>query len=321
MNGTILFVDDDKHWYETIDDILKDEGYDVIWVPTRAILQAMLESHYKVDIAITNLNLKPSSLVLDGTGYSILEYLQRQFPQLPKIVISSLQDMPGIEKPVDGVKTAKKVVQLYSRYHVDYVAVKGDMDTTELIGKINEFISLKGRIESMNWEDAVRMLVSAMTPYAVALGTSTVSAFGTKFGDAVYDNFKKVWDWMQGNVEQSGGDADKKLWEDFKNSPKDHQELLVKTMLRLVPTEELEIRRQVETLLQETYRLLDNYDIFTLQDLKRICSRLSVHWENEVPNPTSEALSRWAVKYARTRHKEAQLVAAIFEINPDALPK
>lgn len=321
MNGTILYVDDEKHWYETMDSILKDEGYEVIWVPTRAILQAMLESHHKVDIAITNLNLKPSSLVLDGTGYSILEYLQKQFPQLPKIVISSLQDMPGIEKPTDGVKTAKKVIQLYNRFHVDYVAVKADMDVTELIGKINELISLKGRIEGMNWEDVIRTLVSAMSPYAVALGTSTVSAFGTKFGDAVYDNFKKVWDWMQGNIEEGGEDVDKQLWEDFKSAPREHQDSLIKTMLRLAPAEEVEIRRQAETLLQETHRLLDNYDAFTLQDLKRICSRLSVHWENEVPNPTSEALSRWAVKYARTRHKEAQLVAAIFEINPDVLPK
>lgn len=319
MSGTILFVDDSASWYEAVSDLLEDE-YTVVWAKNKMDAISKLEAH-DFDLIITNLNLKPNFPVLDGDGYSLLEVLKEKRPEIPRIVLSALKE------PATPSAMAEKVSELYSFYKVKHVAIKGgDKFSNKLVHEIKEILTEKsepvsGGKKSMNWEDTVRMLVSAMTPYAVALGTSTVSAFGTKFGDAVYDNFKKVWDWMQGNIEQSGGDADKKLWEDFKNVPKDHQEPLIKTMLRIVPTEELEIRRQAETLLQETYRLLDNYDIFTLQDLKRICSRLSIHWENEVPNPTSEALSRWAVKYARTRHKEAQLVAAIFEINPDALPK
>jgi CheY-like chemotaxis protein len=320
MSGTILFVDDDRSWYETIDGILRDEGYEVIWVPSRVALQALLDANRKVDIAITNLNLKPNSLVLDGTGYIILEYLQKQWPQLPKIVISSLQELPNIDKPASGIKMAKKVIELYDRYKVDYVAIKGDVDANELVHKINGIISLKGSMKTMNWETIVTTVVSAITPYAVALGTSTVSAFGSKFGVAIYGNVQKIWGWIRQNIEGSGNEQDKQLWENFKNDPVSYRKQLADTLLRLVPVEDTEIRQNAHSLIQGLYILLDNYDNFTLTDLKRICSRLSVRWENEVPNPTTEAMARWAANYARTRRKEQDLVVAILEINPSALP-
>jgi CheY-like chemotaxis protein len=320
MSGTILFVDDDRSWYETIDGILRDEGYEVIWVPSRVALQALLDANRKVDIAITNLNLKPNSLVLDGTGYIILEYLQKQWPQLPKIVISSLQELPNIDKPASGIKMAKKVIELYDRYKVDYVAIKGDVDANELVHKINGIISLKGSMKTMNWETIVTTVVSAITPYAVALGTSTVSAFGSKFGVAIYGNVQKIWGWIRQNIEGSGNEQDKQLWENFKNDPVSYRKQLADTLLRLVPVEDTEIRQNAHSLIQGLYILLDNYDNFTLTDLKRICSQLSVRWENEVPNPTTEAMARWAANYARTRRKEQDLVVAILEINPSALP-
>lgn len=320
-NGTVLFVDDEKSWYETIDGILKDEGYDVIWAPNKATVQTFLEENRQIDVAITNLNLRPSSLLLDATGYIILEYLRDQCPHIPKVVISSLRDLPNTNKPSDGVKMAKKVIELYERYGVDHVAIKGEINTNEFINKINGIISMKGNVKAMNWETILTTVVSAVTPYATVLGTSTVSAVGSKIGETIFQNVQKLWEWIYQSIESKGDEQDRKLWDEYKTDPIKNQGVLAQMLLRLVPAEDIELRQTTQKLIQELYRFLDNYDNFTLVDLKRICSRLNVHWENEVPNPTTEALARWVANYAQTRHKEQELVIAIFEINPGIFPK
>jgi hypothetical protein len=216
---------------------------------------------------------------------------------------------------------ARKVVELYDRFDIKYVAIKGDIDTSELIHKINEIVSMKGDVKAMNWETIVTTVVSAIAPYATIFGTSAASAVGTKFGEAVSENVQRLWEWIRQSIEGRGNAQDKQILEDFKLNPSKYQDALVQTVLRLAPQEDAVLRQYTQDLIQELFRLLDNYDNFTIVDLKRICSRVSVHWENEVPNPTSEALSRWVSGYARTRHKEKELVAAMLEINPNALPR
>ena len=322
MSGTILFVDDAVNWYEAVSNLLEDEEYAVIWAKTKVDAISKIKSN-NIDLVITNLNLKPNFPVLDGDGYSLLEILKEECPDIPRIVLSALRE------PENAFAMAEKVAELYSYYKVRHVAIKGgDKFSNKLINEIKEIMAEKSKFDpnhggkkSMNWETIITTAVSAITPYAVALGTSAVSAAGSKLGESIFNNVQKLWEWIRQNIEGKGDEQDKQIWEDFKNEPAKYQSNLAQTLLRLAPTEDMELRQSAQNLIQELYRLLDNYDNFTLTDLKRICNRLSVHWENEVPNPTTESLARWAATYARTRHKEQELVAAILEINPGVLPK
>jgi CheY-like chemotaxis protein len=322
MSGTILFVDDAANWYEAVSNLLEDEEYTVIWAKTKVDAMSKMKAH-NIDLVITNLNLKPNFPVLDGEGYSLLELLKEECPDIPRIVLSALRE------PESASAMAEKVAELYSYYKVRHVAIKGgDKFSNKLIHEIKEIMKEKlnsapnhGGKKTMNWETIITTVVSAITPYAAALGTSAVSAAGSKFGESIFNNVQKLWEWIRQNIEGKGDEQDKQLWEDFKNNPARYKDTLAQTLLRLAPAEDATLRKNAQNLIQELYRLLDNYDNFTLIDLRRICSRLNVHWENEIPNPTTEALARWAANYARTRHKEQELVAAIFDINPDALPK
>jgi CheY-like chemotaxis protein len=308
MEPTILLIDDVERWGTWMAESLSDEGFQVIWGRSKRDAISFLEKNKEIEAVITNLNLIEGAPVLDGQGYLILEYLQEHYPQLPKIVISTL----GNE--------GERVGDLYHRYKVNYVAIKSDKELVpKLVHELRELFSTKRR--PMNWESIITTVVSAITPYAVTLGTSAVSAAGAKFGESVFSNVQNLWEWIRQNIEGKGDEQDKQIWEDFKNEPVKYQSVLAQTLLRLAPTEDVSLRKDAENLIQELYRLLDNYNNFSLTDLKRICGRLSVHWENEVPNPTTESLARWAATYVRTRHKEQDLVAAILEINPDALPR
>jgi len=316
MTGNILLIDDEQSWGETLAEILRDEGYDVKWAKSKLEAELLLESNRKIDVSVTNLNLKSSSLVLDGQGYQILEYIQQKRPQLPRIVISSLQELPGVNKVPDGTKMAKKVVELYDRYHVDYVAVKGDIDTNKLIRKINEIISIKGDANTMNWETIIAIVVSAVSPYIATLGTGVVASVGTELGESISGGIGKLWKWIRQSIASKGDQQSRQLLNDFQCKPAQHQDELKRTLLTLVPEEDAILRKLTQNLIQDLFKLLDNSDNFTLSDLKRICSQVDVHWEDEVSSPTKEALSRWVVTYAQARRKEHELVEAMIKTNP-----
>jgi CheY-like chemotaxis protein len=315
MNPTILLIDDKTNWGTFISEGLNTEGFYVNWVKSKREAESLLSKSSEIEAVIVNLNLLDDGPVLDGQGYLILEYLMEHFPQLPRIAISALGGSENNNKEM-----AMKVGGLYSRYKVNYVAMKWDSNfLPELVHNLQELI--KERKPNMEWETILKTVVSAITPYATVLGTGAISAAGSKVGEAVFDQIQKFWEWISENIESRGSDQDKKNWEDFKIEPTKHQDSLFQIILRLSPTEDITLRQTTQNLIQEMYRFLDNYDSFTLVDLKRICGRLNVHWENEVPNPTTEALARWITNYVQTRHQEQELVAAIFEINPDILPK
>jgi len=114
LDPTILLVDNSDTWGTYMVETLRDEGFNVIWGESKREAESLLEKNKDIKAVITELNLKSNSLGLDGQGYLLLEQLEKLHPQLPKIVLSALEN--------DG----KLVRDLYERYNVNYVAIKPD---------------------------------------------------------------------------------------------------------------------------------------------------------------------------------------------------
>jgi predicted phosphodiesterase len=118
-------------------------------------------SRQDIDLAIVNLNLKPETPFLDKTGYLILEDIDQNWPHLPKIVLSALEESSedlaretSDKEPPNGgrkgMKMAEKVVELYSRYGVKHVAIKGGEDfCVELVRAVDKHIE-QARTEDMD---------------------------------------------------------------------------------------------------------------------------------------------------------------------------
>ncbi len=125
MKNTILLIDDHKNWYDTIDFILKDEGYKVLWAQTRSDAVDCLDSStYKIDAVIINLNLGPDSSILDGAGYLLLDYIKHKYPQLPRMAISSF------------LYKADKTIELYERYKVNHVVLKDNFSAPVFLNSL-----------------------------------------------------------------------------------------------------------------------------------------------------------------------------------------
>lgn len=321
MAGKILLIDDEKNWGEILADLLKDEGYEVIWAQSKLDAEYWLALDHKIDLIITNINLKPSSLVLDGQGYQILENIRNKHSQLPTIVISALQERPGIDKVSDGRKMARKVIELYDKYGVAYVAIKGDIDINELTRKIGGIISSKGNGKDMNWETMIAIAVSAVSPYVVTLGTSAFTSAGTKLGESISSGISELWEWIHKHIEAKGDQQDKDLLKSFQQEPAKHRDKLKRTLLNIVPEEDIVLCKLTQDLMQDLFKLLDDPNYFMLQDLKKICGQLNVDWESDVDSSTREALARWAVNFARSRRKEHELIEAMIKTNPDAFSR
>lgn len=140
MENIILLVEDTKSWYETLDFILKDEGYKVLWAERRKEAEDILSSvEYKIDAVIVNLNLSLISSIPDGTGYRILDYLKNNRPSLPIIVLAQ------IDKP-------SKIVELYERYKVNHVEIKEEFSGQIFIKALHDAIATTEPIKTQNYE-------------------------------------------------------------------------------------------------------------------------------------------------------------------------
>jgi len=137
MRKTILLVEDAKNWYESITSVLKDEGYEVLLAREKRTAQEIIElNRMKIGAAIVNLNLNADNPIPDGTGYGILEFINYHCPQIPRIVLSA------ITKP-------EKVAELYERYQVSYVRIKGaDFSSWELAQILHNALAIAGEADS-----------------------------------------------------------------------------------------------------------------------------------------------------------------------------
>ena len=162
----------------------------------------------------------------------------------------------------------------------------------------------------MNWEAIITIVVSAVSPFVATFGTKAVESSGAKLGESVVGEIQKLWKWIHQSVE-TGDQEDKKLLDAFQREPVKHQNQLKRTLLNLTREEDPALRELTRNLYQELVRLLDNPENFTLSDLKRICSYVDTHWEDEVAFPTKEALVRWVINHAQARHDIKTLIDAI----------
>lgn len=121
MKATVLLVEDSQNWYDIINFILGDEGYEVIWVKTTDEAKKMITNeNTKICAAIVNLNLYPEFPIPDGMGYTFLNFIKDHHPELPRFVLSAI-DQPA------------KIEELSWRYGVNGVWQKKDSFSREMI--------------------------------------------------------------------------------------------------------------------------------------------------------------------------------------------
>ncbi|MCB0289119.1 MAG: TIR domain-containing protein [Calditrichaeota bacterium] len=127
MNGQILIVEDQKNWYTVIRDILIREGYTVTVKSNRLDAEEILNNSTSDEIyaLIVNLNLDLDFPVPDGSGYRILEIAGKNYPKVPKVVLTAIDDV-------------NKATVLVNRYNVIYLIQKNNFDITELYNALNK---------------------------------------------------------------------------------------------------------------------------------------------------------------------------------------
>lgn len=101
MKPTVLLLEDSQNWYDTINIILGDEGYEVVWVNTPDQAKAIMEDNDRkkiIDAAIVNLNLIPDCSIPDGMGYTFLSFIKDHHPHLPRFVLSAIDQKDKIDQ-------------------------------------------------------------------------------------------------------------------------------------------------------------------------------------------------------------------------------
>lgn len=173
----------------------------------------------------------------------------------------------------------------------------------------------------MDWNTIVSLAVSAVA-------TSAATAAGKELVGAASENIKNLWKWIRETISGSDDKSVKQALERFEKAPESNKNALVEAIRQLSPDDDTVLRGYVQGLIQEVqirkganlFSLLDNRAYYTLDDLKRICSRVSPQWEDETgSNPKRTALARWVVNYAPTRNKQQDLIAAMLEVNPTVM--
>ena len=121
MKITILLVEDSPNWYDIINFILWDEGYEVIWAKSTDHAEKMLtEKKDNISVAIVNLNLHPVFPIPDGMGYTFLNFIKDHHPELPRFVLSAIDHQAKID-------------ELFWRYGVNGVWQKKDSFSREMV--------------------------------------------------------------------------------------------------------------------------------------------------------------------------------------------
>lgn len=125
MTGRVLLVDDGENWLETFRPGLEQEGYEVFWAPSRPKALEYLRAGDLPDVAIVNLNLTES---LDHLGLQLLREIGTDWPNIPKIAVSSFSDDEG----------PGRALKLVNNYMVDKV---GDKSELEIASSIVDYVN------------------------------------------------------------------------------------------------------------------------------------------------------------------------------------
>lgn len=158
MKGKILIVDDEINIRNTISDILKDEGYDIVTAESGE--EAEKKFFYEdVDVIILDVMLPGKS------GIEVLKSIHSEFPIIPIIIISGHGDIrmaveamkigafDFIEKPlsVERILTTVKNALKIKELQIENLNLKTKVSEIKFIGKskvVNEILSSVDKIAS-----------------------------------------------------------------------------------------------------------------------------------------------------------------------------
>lgn len=321
LDTHILVVDDIDDWRNRVALSLRREGYSVQCASEYGEALDLLCSRQSFDLAIINIILqgevKPG-WKLDWT--TLLDESVKRGTDV--IVLTSM-------KEIDVLKLA------YEDFGVKSVIFKQDMVQGEVADKVRlildqrrcSFPEVKGVRDRMDWNTIIATAISAVSPYATAFALSTATAAGIKLGEEAFQGIRSLWQWIDQTISGTDDTAEQ-VWESFKQDPQKNATALTEVIRQLEPDDNSVLRGYLQGLIQEVQRrkgtqlfsLLDNSKYFTFNDVKRICGRVSLQWEDDLgSNPTREALARWVVNYAPTRNSEQDLIAAMLEVNPTVM--
>ncbi|KIM09201.1 MAG: hypothetical protein KU28_00735 [Sulfurovum sp. PC08-66] len=111
----ILLVEDDTLLGETLEDILRADGYTLVWVTSfEGALDATFEERF--DLYLLDVNL------LDGNGFELLKALRQANDTTPAFFITALSDMASLQEAFavgadDYIKKPFAIEELRIRIH------------------------------------------------------------------------------------------------------------------------------------------------------------------------------------------------------------
>lgn len=319
MADKILIVENEEQSQDFLRAYLRT--YDLCIVDNYDDAERTLQNQ-DIRFAIVNVNLLNRGITeSDQLGLDILALIQREYPTLPRVVLTG-------EPPEFNAPFSKYLPLGVNEVFYKKSMTQGRIQLRDVVKSLMLSIPIPEKDKhfertSMNWEVVIATVVSVISPYVAALATSASESTGTKLVESVSGNVGKLWGWVCHNINNKGDVEDKKLLDDFQKEPKNkkHQDKLKRTLLYLIPTEDIALHKLTQDLIQELFKLLNDPDCFMPEDLKSICSELDVDWTSHVVPATRDAMARWAVTYARTRRKETELIEAIIKVNPAVLSR
>lgn len=322
----VLVIEDEPNWQMLISDLLRQAANELDRVIKVVVVDNFIEASTRIATESYDLVTIDKKLVDGPMATALLDRIAVLDHRVPVIIISGAVD------PSD-------VRDFFIYYEIDDFFWKDGFDPRrfrQTVAKLlvpaskhsdlQEQKSERREGRHMDWNTGVILTVAAVSPYAVTFATSAATAVGKELVDATFESIKGLWQWISQTIDKSNDKSAQKVWESFKKNPQSNKDALIGTILQLSPGEDKVLRGYVQGIIQEIelrkgtqlYSLLGQY--YTFNDLKRICSRVSPQWGDDLGyNPTRDTLARWVVNYAQTRDKQPDLIAAMLEMNPTVM--
>lgn len=323
----VLIIEDESSWQKLLKELLQEVATEIDCTIEVILAQSFADALDSLKAMSYDCVTVDNKLPDGRMAKTVLDRIAGLDHEVYVIVIS------GVVNPGD-------VRDFFREYNVSEFFWKHDFDprqfkqvTAGLLAPISNKPSkrlpyvAKGK-KAMDWNTIISLAVSAVSPYAVTLAMSAATTAGTKLGEAAFEGLKGLWEWIRQTIGGSDDESAKQAWESFRQDPERNRDALVDAIRRLSPEDDKALRGYVQGLIEDVqlrkganlFAVLDSSKYYTLNDLKRICSRVNPRWADDLgSDPTREALARWVVTYAPTRNRESDLIAAMLETNPTAI--
>lgn len=108
---TILVIDDEPDWRETLGGMLKDEGYTILEAGTIKEALAQLEQH-SVDVALIDLSLDRTD-DLNTDGLDLAKQIQQNWPQVKSIIVTGHDTNKTVDEAMQPDKNERRLVETY----------------------------------------------------------------------------------------------------------------------------------------------------------------------------------------------------------------